>query len=78
MELGVHIIHNKKSGQLTIAYRWALIFKVTQGHWFIQSKTYIGLHDFLLVINWDLSSISHYLQDMVPQSCKPPHPISRP
>ena len=48
--------YHKKSGQLTIAERCALIFKVTQGHWFIQSKTYI--HDFLSVINWDLSSLS--------------------
>jgi len=66
----------KKSGQLTIADRCALIFMVTQGHWLIQSKTYI--HDFLLVINQDLSSISHRLQDMVPRSWKPLHPILRP
>jgi len=67
----------RKSGQLTIADRCALIFKVTQGHWLIQSKTYI--HDFLLVINWDLSSISHRLQDMNLKTT-PPYfqtPISR-
>jgi len=67
---------NKKSGQLTIADCCALILKVTQGHWLIQSKTYI--HDFQWVINWDLSSISHHLQDMVPRIWKPPHPILRP
>jgi len=66
----------KKSGRLTIADRCALIFKVTQGHWLIQWKTYI--HDFLLVINLDLSSISHRLQHMVPRSWKPSHPILRP
>jgi len=43
-----HNVSNKKSGQLTIADRCALIFKGTQCHWLIQSKTYI--HDFLLVI----------------------------
>jgi len=66
----------KKSGQLTTADRCALIFKVTQGHWLIQSKAYT--HNFLLVINWDLRSISHRLQDMVPRSWKPPNPILRP
>jgi len=67
---------NKKSEQLTIADHCTLIFKVTQGRWLIQSKTYI--HDFLLVINWDLRSISHHLQDIVPRSRKPPHAILRP
>ena len=46
-----------------------LLRRHIQGHsrsFLIQSKTYI--HDFLLVINWDLSFISHCLQDMVPQS----------
>ena len=66
----------KKSGRLTIADRCALIFKVTQGHWIILSKTYV--HDFLLVINWDLNSISYRLQDMVPRSWKWPHPNLRP
>ena len=72
-----YVYYNKNSGQLTIADRCALIFKVTQGHLF-NRKTYI--HDFLLVINWDLSSISqsHRLQDMVPRSWKPPHPILKP
>ena len=65
-----------KSGQLRIADRCALIFKVTQGHWLIHLKNYI--HNFLLVINWDLSSISHCLQDMVPRCRELPYPILRP
>jgi len=53
---------NKKSGQLTIANRCALIFKDTQGYWLIQSKTYIP--DFLLVINCHLCSNSHCFRDI--------------
>jgi len=58
---------------MTTADRCVHIFKVTQGHRLLfQSKAYI--HDFLLVISWDLSSILHRLQDMAPRIRKPAHP----